>query len=61
MSTDVFYIFVVLHKYVYGLFIFQFHGGYVETILFSWWNVTEVSEFIGSFFAIFIMALLYEG
>ncbi|KAM3966777.1 high affinity copper uptake protein 1 isoform 1-T3 [Aphomia sociella] len=38
-----------------------FHGGYVETILFSWWNVEDIGEFIGSFFAIFIMALLYEG
>lgn len=38
-----------------------FHGGYIETILFSWWNVTEVGEFVGSFFAIFIIALLYEG
>ncbi|XP_052753779.1 high affinity copper uptake protein 1-like isoform X2 [Galleria mellonella] len=38
-----------------------FHGGYVETILFSWWNVQDVGEFVGSFFAIFIMALLYEG
>ncbi|CAG9783120.1 unnamed protein product [Diatraea saccharalis] len=38
-----------------------FHGGCVETILFSWWNVTELGEFIGSFFAIFLMALLYEG
>ncbi|XP_045761131.1 high affinity copper uptake protein 1-like isoform X1 [Maniola jurtina] len=38
-----------------------FHGGFVETILFSWWNVTEVGEFIGSFFAIFALAVLYEG
>lgn len=38
-----------------------FHGGCIETILFSWWNVTDVGEFVGSFFAIFIMALLYEG
>ncbi|XP_063832031.1 high affinity copper uptake protein 1 [Ostrinia nubilalis] len=38
-----------------------FHGGYVEKILFSWWDVTEVGEFVGSFFAIFFMALLYEG
>ncbi|XP_063633269.1 high affinity copper uptake protein 1 isoform X1 [Cydia splendana] len=38
-----------------------FHGGYVETILFSWWDVKEVGPFIGSFIAIFIMALLYEG
>lgn len=38
-----------------------FHGGYKECILFSWWNVTDVGEFVGSFFAIFIMALLYEG
>ncbi|XP_063393600.1 high affinity copper uptake protein 1-like isoform X2 [Cydia fagiglandana] len=38
-----------------------FHGGYVETILFSWWDVKEIGPFIGSFIAIFIMALLYEG
>ncbi|KAL4706830.1 hypothetical protein ACJJTC_010064 [Scirpophaga incertulas] len=38
-----------------------FHGGYVETILFSWWNVSEFGQFVGSFFAIFLMALLYEG
>ncbi|CAH2233769.1 jg3631 [Pararge aegeria aegeria] len=38
-----------------------FHGGFVEKILFSWWNVTKVEEFIGSFFAIFILAVLYEG
>ncbi|XP_063546088.1 high affinity copper uptake protein 1-like isoform X2 [Cydia strobilella] len=38
-----------------------FHGGYAETILFSWWDVKEVGPFIGSFIAIFIMALLYEG
>ncbi|CAB3238625.1 unnamed protein product [Arctia plantaginis] len=38
-----------------------FHGGYMEYILFSWWKVTDVGEFVGSFFAIFIMALLYEG
>ncbi|XP_026725884.1 high affinity copper uptake protein 1-like [Trichoplusia ni] len=38
-----------------------FHGGFAETILFSWWKVTDVGEFIGSFFAVFLMALLYEG
>ncbi|XP_013195448.2 high affinity copper uptake protein 1 isoform X2 [Amyelois transitella] len=38
-----------------------FHGGCTEVILFSWWKVEDVGEFIGSFFAIFIMALLYEG
>ncbi|KOB73189.1 High-affinity copper uptake protein 1, partial [Operophtera brumata] len=38
-----------------------FHGGFTEKILFSWWDVNEVGEFIGSFFAIFIMALMYEG
>ncbi|XP_053601107.1 high affinity copper uptake protein 1-like [Plodia interpunctella] len=38
-----------------------FHGGCQEVILFSWWDVDEVGEFVGSFFAIFIMALLYEG
>ncbi|XP_048005604.1 high affinity copper uptake protein 1 isoform X2 [Leguminivora glycinivorella] len=38
-----------------------FHGGVVETILFSWWDVKEIGPFIGSFVAIYIMALLYEG
>ncbi|KAF9795236.1 hypothetical protein SFRURICE_004608 [Spodoptera frugiperda] len=38
-----------------------FHGGYNEVILFSWWKVTDIGEFIGSFFAVFLMALLYEG
>lgn len=31
------------------------------TILFSWWEVTDIGEFIGSFLAIFILALIYEG
>ncbi|GBP55498.1 High affinity copper uptake protein 1 [Eumeta japonica] len=39
----------------------MFHGGYAETILFSWWKVTEKGQFAGSFFAIFIVAILYEG
>ncbi|XP_068628706.1 high affinity copper uptake protein 1 isoform X2 [Battus philenor] len=38
-----------------------FHGGCMETILFSWWKVADIGEFVGSFLAIFIMALLYEG
>lgn len=38
-----------------------FHGGYMVTILFSWWEVTDIGEFIGSFLAIFILALIYEG
>ncbi|KAJ8734131.1 hypothetical protein PYW07_014682 [Mythimna separata] len=38
-----------------------FHGGYDEVILFSWWKVTDIGEFIGSFLAVFLMALLYEG
>ncbi|XP_045508550.1 high affinity copper uptake protein 1-like [Colias croceus] len=38
-----------------------FHGGYLETILFSWWKVTDAGEFVGSFLAIFLVALLYEG
>lgn len=44
-----------------SMMMMTFHGGVVETILFSWWKVTEAGEFVGSFFAIFIMALLYEG
>lgn len=38
-----------------------FHGGFDEVILFSWWKVTDIGEFIGSFLAVFLMALLYEG
>ncbi|KAH9639918.1 hypothetical protein HF086_002832 [Spodoptera exigua] len=41
--------------------IISFHGGYNEVILFSWWKVTDIGEFVGSFFAVFLMALLYEG
>ncbi|CAH4016787.1 unnamed protein product [Pieris brassicae] len=38
-----------------------FHGGYKEVILFSWWKVSELGEFFGSFLAIFLIALCYEG
>uniref|UniRef100_A0A1E1WL17 Copper transport protein n=3 Tax=Pectinophora gossypiella TaxID=13191 RepID=A0A1E1WL17_PECGO len=44
-----------------GMMSMVFHGGYNETILFSWWEVTDIGEFTGSFLAIFMMALLYEG
>ncbi|KPJ15554.1 High affinity copper uptake protein 1 [Papilio machaon] len=46
---------------LHGMESMTFHGGYTETILFSWWSVADIGEFIGSFLAIFIMALLYEG
>ncbi|CAG9575684.1 unnamed protein product [Danaus chrysippus] len=49
------------HHTMHSMMSMTFHGGYKETILFSWWNVTEIGEFIGSFLAIFILALLYEG
>lgn len=38
-----------------------FHFGYNETILFTPWQISTVSGLIGSMFAIFIMATLYEG
>ncbi|XP_073942493.1 high affinity copper uptake protein 1-like isoform X2 [Choristoneura fumiferana] len=50
-----------VHNPQHSMMSMTFHGGYVETILFSWWNVTDIGEFIGSFLAIFLMALLYEG
>lgn len=39
----------------------QFHFGYNETILFSWWHIETVAGLIGSMIAIFLLALLYEG
>lgn len=44
-----------------GMHSMTFHGGCVEVILFSWWNVSDIGGFVGSLIAIFIMALLYEG
>lgn len=38
-----------------------FHFGYVETILFDWWHISNVGGLIGSMIGIFILALLYEG
>lgn len=38
-----------------------FHFGYDETILFSPWKISTVAGLIGSMFAIFLMATLYEG
>ncbi|XP_045455589.1 high affinity copper uptake protein 1-like isoform X1 [Melitaea cinxia] len=49
------------HDMHHSMMSMTFHGGFMETILFSWWKVTDVGEFIGSFLAIFILALLYEG
>lgn len=43
------------------LCLLQFHFGYNETILFSWWHIETVAGLIGSMIAIFLLALLYEG
>jgi hypothetical protein len=41
--------------------LFQFHGGYNETILFKEWTTTSFSGMMWSCLLIFIMACLYEG
>ncbi|CAF1406415.1 unnamed protein product [Didymodactylos carnosus] len=38
-----------------------FHAGYMEQILFENWMPMTVGPFIGSWFAIFVIAILYEG
>jgi len=38
-----------------------FHGGFKEKILFEQWNPQTVGAFIGSWFLIFFVAVLYEG
>ncbi|CAF1083681.1 unnamed protein product [Adineta ricciae] len=38
-----------------------FHGGYTEQILFDQWNTKSVTAFVGSWFVIFFVAVLYEG
>lgn len=38
-----------------------FHGGYNETILFSWWKIDSISGLIYSMLLIFVAAALYEG
>ncbi|CAF1142160.1 unnamed protein product [Adineta ricciae] len=38
-----------------------FHGGYTEQILFDQWNTKTVGSFVGSWFAVFLVAVLYEG
>ncbi|UJR15592.1 hypothetical protein I4U23_002528 [Adineta vaga] len=38
-----------------------FHGGYSEQILFDQWNTKTVGAFVGSWFVIFFVAVLYEG
>ncbi|KHJ40904.1 Ctr copper transporter family protein [Trichuris suis] len=39
----------------------SFHGGYQETILFSFWKTCTVGGFVGSFIGILLLAVLYEG
>ncbi|CAF1434793.1 unnamed protein product [Adineta ricciae] len=38
-----------------------FHGGYTEQILFDQWSTKTVGAFVGSWFAVFLVAVLYEG
>ncbi|CDW52712.1 high affinity copper uptake protein 1 [Trichuris trichiura] len=38
-----------------------FHGGYEETILFSFWKTCTLGGFVGSFIGIMLLAVLYEG
>jgi copper transporter 1 len=38
-----------------------FHGGYQETILFDKWKTSTLGAFVASWFAIFFVAVLYEG
>lgn len=38
-----------------------FHGGFQEQILFNQWKTTSIGSFIGSWFLIFFIAILYEG
>jgi len=38
-----------------------FHSGFEEMILFEKWMTHSVSAFVGSWFAIFLVAILYEG
>jgi solute carrier family 31 (copper transporter), member 1 len=41
--------------------LFQFHGGYNETILFKQWTIDSCGGLIWSMLVIFIMGVLYEG
>ncbi|CAF0993473.1 unnamed protein product [Adineta steineri] len=38
-----------------------FHGGFTEKILFDCWNTETIGAFIGSWFIVFFVAILYEG
>lgn len=38
-----------------------FHGGVIETILFSWWDTKTTGGMVSSCLAIFVVAMLYEG
>ncbi|CAF2373104.1 unnamed protein product [Rotaria sp. Silwood2] len=38
-----------------------FHGGFKEQILFEQWDTKTIGAFIGSWFLIFFVAVLYEG
>ena len=38
-----------------------FHGGYTETILFSFWKIDSVGGLVGSMVGCFLLAVIYEG
>jgi len=38
-----------------------FHGGYHETILFSFWRISSIEGLIGSMIGCFLLGVLYEG
>ncbi len=40
---------------------FQFHGGYNETILFDFWQISSLSGLLWSMLVIFLFGMLYEG
>jgi len=39
----------------------SFHFGMTETILFDFWNTTEIGGFLGSIILIFFMGVAYEA
>lgn len=49
------------HDMMHHMMSMAFHFGYNETVLFSWWKIDSVLGLLGSMFAIFIMAVFYEG
>ena len=38
-----------------------FHGGYTETILFSFWRIDSIGGLVGSMVGCFLLAIIYEG